>query len=174
MQRMYHRMKSISLILCGVILFESLMITKGWAGEDIVVKNIRFEFTGNKVLIHYDVIGPAGQQYNIKVLLKRRKNPRFEFVPKAISGDVGEGRSGGYGKQIVWEIERDFPNGLDGDDFYFRIEAEVITAGSSLLYYLGGGAVVVGTAAYFLLMKKTDSGVSEGTFPKPIGRPTGY
>jgi hypothetical protein len=146
--------------------------------EDIAVKNVRFEVSGNKILITYDLAAPTDQAYLIKVTLKRRQVSSFEYVPKAVTGDVGEGKFSGIGRQVSWDLLRDYPNGLDGDDFYFRIEATMISQGSNLLYYIGGGAVAVGVAAYLLIGGGGGTGgggtVSEGTFPQPTGRPSGY
>jgi hypothetical protein len=167
------RLRPLCLLLASLLLVEPLASSLAFCSEDIAVKNVRFEVSGNRILITYDLAAPADQIYMIKVMLKRRQNPSFEYNPKAVAGDIGEGKYSGAGRQISWDMLRDYPNGLEGDDYYFRIEATMVTQGTNLLYYLGGGAVVVGAAAYFLLAKKTTS-ADEGNFPQPSGRPTAY
>lgn len=166
------RLRPLCLLLVSLLLAEPLAPSLAFSGEDITVKNVRFEVSGNRILITYDLTGPSDQTYIIKVTLKRRQIPSYENVPKTVSGDIGEGKYSGTGRQINWEMLRDYPNGLEGDDYYFRIEAKMISQGSNFLYYLGGGVAVVGAAAYFLLVKKAT--VDEGNFPQPSGRPSGY
>jgi hypothetical protein len=160
-------------LLASLLLTEPLAAAFAISAEDVSVKNVRFEVSGNKILITYDLTGPSDKTYMIKVTLKRRQIPAYEYVPIYVAGDVGERKISGTGRQISWDMLRDFPNGLEGDDYYFRVEATMISQGSSFLYYFGGGAAVVGAAAYFLLGKKTET-VVEGNFPQPSGRPSGY
>jgi len=167
------RFRPLCLLLSCLLLAEPLAPSTAFSGEEIAVRNVRFDLSGNKILIAYDLVGPSDQTYVVKVILKRRQIPSFEYVPKAVSGDVGEGKYAGAGRQVNWDILRDYPNGLEGDDYYFRVEAIVVSQGSNLLYYLGGSAVVVGAAAYLLLVKKSTT-VEEGSFPQPSGRPSGY
>ena len=167
------RFRPLCLFLASLLLAEPLAPSLALCGEDIAVKNVRFEIAGNRILITYDLTGPSDQAYAIRVTLKRRQIPSYEYLPKTIAGDVGEGKYSGTGRQIYWDMLRDNPGGLDGDDYYFRIEATMISQGSNFLYYLGGGAAVVGAAAYLLLAKKTAT-VDEGNFPQPSGRPSGY
>jgi hypothetical protein len=167
------RLRPLCLLLASLLLAEPLAPSLAVAGEDIAVKNVRFEVSGNRILITYDLTGVSDQTYVIKVTLKRRQIQSFEYVPKTVAGDVGAGKYSGNGRQIYWDLFREYPYGLEGDDYYFRVEATMISQASSFLYYLGGGAAVVGVAAYLLLGKKT-AAVDEGIFPQPSGRPSGY
>lgn len=167
------RLRPLCLFLAGLLLAEPLAPSIALSGEDITVKNVRFEISGNRILITYDLAGPPDQKFLIKVILKRKQIPSYDYSPKTVTGDVGEGKNSGIGRQIYWDLLRDYPSGLEGDDFYFHIEATMIPQSSNFLYYLSGGAAVVGAAAYLLLVKKTTT-VDEGNFPQPSGRPSGY
>jgi len=173
MRALMVRLRPLCLLLASLLLTEPLAAAFAISAEDVFVKNVRFEVSGNKILITYDLTGPSDQTYVIKVTLKRRQIPSYEYVPKTVAGNVGEMTNSGTDRKIFWDMFRDYPNGLEGDDYYFRVEATMISQGSSFLYYLGGGAAVVGAAAYFLLGKKTET-VVEGNFPQPTGRPSGY
>ena len=166
------RLRSVCVLLAVLLLAEPLTSALRLPSEDITVRNVRFELSGNRVIVAYDLLGSSDQLYLIKVTLKRRQAPAFEYVPKAISGDVGEGKYSGVGRQAHWVILRVYPNGLEGDVYYFRVEATIVSQGSNLLYYVGGGVAAVGAAAYLLFVKK--SVVDEGVFPQPSGRPSGY
>jgi hypothetical protein len=173
MQALMNRFRSLSVVLVSLLLMEPLTPALARSGEDIAVVNVRFQVSGNKIVVSYDLTGPSDRDYNIKLMLKRKQVPSYEYAPKALAGDYGVGKFGGSGRQITWEILREYPNGLEGDDFYFHIEATLSSSGSNLLYYLGGGAAAVGAVVYFVVGKKS-AVVSEGNFPQPAGRPSGY
>jgi hypothetical protein len=147
------------------------------AQEKIRVQNVRFEVAGTRVVVGYDLVGPADRDYIVKVILRREANQSFLHIPKTVTGDVGEGRFVGKSKQVTWDILKEFPQGLDGDDFFFVVDVELIRPGSKLLWWIGGGAAVVGGA--LLLLKDTifppkgAAATPEGGFPRPVGRPTG-
>jgi hypothetical protein len=95
------------------------------------------------------------------------------YVPRLLSGDVGEGEFTGTNRQVTWDFLAEFPGGLDGDDFYFLVEAEKAPWKLSPWYYIAGGVVAVGAASVYLLTQKNTTTVNslpEG-FPSPVGRP---
>ncbi|MBF8295692.1 MAG: hypothetical protein HW389_2237 [Bacteroidetes bacterium] len=173
MQILINRFRSLCVVLVSLLLMEPLTPALARSGEDIAVVNVRFQVSGNKIVVSYDLTGPSDRDYSIKLILRRKQVPSYEYAPKALAGDYGVGKFGGSGRQITWEILREYPNGLEGDDFYFHIEATLSSSGSNLLYYLGGGAAAVGAVVYFVVGKKS-AVVSEGNFPQPAGRPSGY
>jgi len=160
--------------LALLLLFSVYVVS---AQEKIRVQNVRFEVAGTRVVVGYDLEGPAGRDYIVKVILRREANQSFLHIPKMINGDVGEGRFVGKSKQVTWDILKEFPQGLDGDDFYFVVDVEMIKPGSNLLYWIGGGAAVVGGAVFLfkdtIFPPKSSPATPEGGFPKPAGRPTG-
>ena len=174
MQSLVLRFKSLSLLLASLLLAEPLVPSLALCGESISVSNVQFAVSENKILITYDLIGSPDESYMITVTLRRKQVSSYQYVPKSVTGDIGEGKYSGTGRQISWDILRDYPDGLDGDDYYFRIEATMIPKSSYLLYYIGGGAVVAGAAAYLLFFNNTGTQQQQWTFPQPIGRPIGY
>lgn len=172
MLKLIHNSKAISYFLMVLLFMQGVPLSSAFAREDNPVQNVRFEISGTKILILYDLQGPASEGYIVKVTLRRTSNTTFAYIPKVVLGDIGEGKPGGNNKQIVWEILREFPQGLEGDDFYFVVTADVVSSGSNAWLWIGGGAALVGGAAYFLLKGKEQTG-DTGGFPQPIGRPSG-
>jgi len=167
MQMLLRPMKFLCYLLSLVLIAESIPLSLLYATEEGAVKNVWHTVLGNKVVVYYDLLGVDGQEYDVKVILKRQRDPRFVYEPKNLSGDVGKGKFGGTGRQISWDILREYPQGLDGDDFYFSVTAEAVSS-SNLLYYLLAGAAV-GAGGFFLLKPKV-ADVDNG-YPVPPVRP---
>jgi hypothetical protein len=137
---------------------------------DIRVENIEWIVQEGAILITYDIIGPLAESYDVEIVLLREKDKSFRFVPKAVIGDIGAVKSAGLKKQIRWQYKKDFPQGLQGDDFYFEVTVDQV-GGSSWFLYVLGIAAVGGGAAYFA-MKKSDNPVSSPTTDATTGLPT--
>ena len=147
------------------------------AQDQIKVQNVRFEVEGTRIVVRFDLQGPIDRDYSVKMLLRRAGNQSFVHVPKSVLGDFGEGRFAGSNRQITWDILKEFPQGLEGEDYYFVVDVEMIKPTSKLIWWIGGGAAVVGGALYLLkdtiFPPKGAAATPEGGFPKPVGRPTG-
>ncbi|MCX6143622.1 MAG: hypothetical protein NTZ35_10400 [Ignavibacteriales bacterium] len=168
------RFRSLCHLLVATLLLETSFISAARAGEDVSVKNVRFEMSGQVINVFYDLQGPEGENYNVRLLLKRKQNPSFQYAPRSLTGDFGQGRFAGIKRQITWDILKEFQEGLEGTDYYFVVEAEMISSGTSILWYIGGGAAIIAGAAVLLLGKQAQTGTAAtDVFPKPIGRPAG-
>jgi len=145
--------------------------------QGTTITNVSFSVKDSSIVVVYDLLGPADQSYNVELALRRQSQPYFRVIPKHVEGDVGEGTRPGLDKQIVWHLYKDIPFGLDGNDYYFEVNAAPLNAkinvksgSASWLYYVGS-AVVVGAAAVFLginLSNKSDGG---NHLPGPPSRP---
>ena len=87
--------------LALLLLFSVYVVS---AQEKIRVQNVRFEVAGTRVVVGYDLEGPADRDYIVKVILRREAYQSFLHIPKTITGDVGEGRFVGKSKQVTWDI----------------------------------------------------------------------
>jgi len=76
----------------------------------------------------------------VKLVLKREQSQSFLHFPKSVVGDVWRGIICRHRSEINWDLLKDFSQGLEGNDFYFVVEAELLPKGVSFLWYLGGGA----------------------------------
>jgi hypothetical protein len=139
-----NRINSTSLILI-IFISSNLKLS----AQDPVTKNSDFELQGDNIVIYYDLDADPDEEYEVQVFLLRESDQSFKYVPKFVSGDVGEGKFAGEKKKIVWEILKEFPDGLEGEDYYFEIIAE--ETGSSVIYYVGAALLAAGGAAALLL-----------------------
>jgi hypothetical protein len=144
-------------------------------GQTIKAENIRVENLKDLVVISYDLSNPQENSCVIELTMKKKADKSFRYQPKYLSGDIGEGSFNGSGKRIIWNKQKERLPIINIDDFYFEVNANVISGGNHTWLWVGAGAAVLGggTALYFLLKKdnnKTES--SQNTdMPQPPGRP---
>jgi hypothetical protein len=129
--------------------------------------------------IYYEFNGDPDKDYNVTVVLKRKSDPSFSLVPKNLNGSVGIGKFANVKRTIVWAPTADEQQTLQGNDFYFMVNAKVIkteSGGGIPWYVYVGGAVVAGGVAAILLLNKSNNNNSSGntqtTIPNPPGRPS--
>jgi hypothetical protein len=123
-------------------------------GDEGRIANARWRVEGNVVVITYDLIADANLEYEIKVVLRRQSDPRFQFVPRSLSGAVGKGKFVGTNRVIRWDYRKDVPQGFSGDDYLFELAAYPQQPGSSVWWY-GGLLAAGGVAAYFIFRPGT-------------------
>lgn len=150
-----------------------LLSGKSSLSQEITVTNVSYSMKDSNVVVHYDLAGPTDKSYKIQLSLRRGSQPFFRMLPKTVAGDVGTGTYAGADRQIVWQLYEDMPYGLDGDDYYFEVNATLLgveKGGASWLYYVGGALVAGGAAVYFGtdVFKKSGGG---SQFPAPPLRP---
>jgi hypothetical protein len=126
-----------------------------------------------KIFIYYQLNGDPEKEYDVSVVLKRTSVPSFELVPSDISGNVGKGKYGnGTKKTIIWTLKPEEKAILNGEDFYFVVNAEEVKSGGGIPWYVYvGGAALAGGAAVLLLSKKSDNSTTTTNFPESPGRP---
>ena len=154
----------------------SLIILLGFNGSMIYSQEkieATFEAGEGKILIHYELKGDSQKDYEVSIILKRTSDHSFEVIPDETTGDIGEGKFAGKKSTIIWILNSDEEEMLDGDDFYFDVFAEEIkTVGGIPWYvYIGGAALAGGTAAILLLNKSSDEETTPTVFPTPPARP---
>lgn len=162
-------------ILRAAVLFVTLTsCIPAIAFGDVRVWNVRFEIEENKIIILYDLAGSRDEEYNIVVVLKKEGDQTFKYVPKDLQGDAGVGKFSGPNRRIVWNLSKEFPQGLDAGDYYFEVNAQEISSTSNELMWLGAGAAVIGagiTALLILNKSPMEDPKRGGEFPLPPGRP---
>ncbi len=143
--------------------------------DEIKISIRAVEVKPDHILISYQLIAPASEQYEVSVVLLREGSPSFKVPVRSASGDIGEGSFSGESRQIRWEYAKDYSSGLYGDGFYFEITVNKVTK-SNLLLYLGlGGLAVVGGAVAILGGGKKGEATSTPTvteLPTPPARPS--
>ncbi len=174
MQWILDHMRFCSFAIIVTLLLELTPCHTAVAGEDGQVLNVRMERTTNQLIVHYDLISSSDKKWLVTLTLRREGIVLFRYSPKTLSGDCGKDVSPGTDKRIVWDYQREFPNGLSGDDYFVVVEANAQGSGLSPLVWVGGGVALMGGAALLLFSKKNDAGQSSAAtagFPAEPGRP---
>lgn len=142
-----------------------------------LVRNLQLAQDDRQVTIRFDLSGPA-KNYAVRLLLSTDGGRTFQPLPEAVRGDVGKNIAPGAGKQIVWNVRSDFPDGLAGEQYRVQVVAEK-QGGRTLLYVLGGALVAGGGATLALALGGSGGGDGGGnggggpTLPPPIADPPG-
>ncbi len=157
----------------GALMFS---VTPALAGgsQQATVSGVHFKMTHGRVYITYNLIGDPTAEYRVSVVLRNGDDAGYEYTPKSLKGDVGVGRYAGPGRQIVWAISNEFPDGLPGSDYYFVVSAKRVnkSSGPGLFAMVGTGVAVVAAAVTYLVISglHSQSPHSPG-LPAPPGRP---
>jgi hypothetical protein len=156
------------LILACLAAFADIPAIARTGGDTVIrVSNQDVRIEGDVALISYDLEAPEGGTYLIAIELRRENDPSFSLVPSSLTGDIGEVKSAGTRKLIRWEYLRDFPMGLRGEDYYFRIE--VNRAGGFPWLWVGlGSAAVAGAVAVLMTGKSSGPSAPPGTQELPM------
>jgi hypothetical protein len=172
MQKLIRRGRSVVLLLIAVIACELLPLEIANGGNPPKVENVRVTKELGRIIILYDLSGDKDELYSVSLTLRREQTDQFEFVPKNLMGEVGDDITTGFNRKIVWEVDKEFPHGLKGDDFYFYVEAST-QHGISPLVWISGGVAVAGAAVFIVFSKKSDNGGTKSVqgFPPEPGRP---
>ena len=162
------RVTSSVLVLAFLAAFADIPAIARPGGDAVVrVSNQETRIEGEVAFISYDLEGPEGGTYVITVELRRESDRSFSLVPTNLTGDIGEVKPGGARKIIKWEYLKDFPFGLSGEDYYFRIEASR-SGGFPWLWVGLGSAAAAGAAVVILAGKSTAASAPPGTQEIPL------
>jgi hypothetical protein len=170
--------------LCFIALWMLLPWCKAFAGDSLQVENVQFTTVRDTIIVTYNLVpvekGKAvsaekaryDSACQITLLLKREGDASFTYLPKEVTGDVGSGIIPGNDKQIRWAPSSEFPDGLEGNDFYFIVLASPVVKNSHVLVWVGATAAVLAGATAAVLLLKSGPGTSSAEgFPLPPARP---
>jgi len=110
--------------LCHLTLLLLFIGSTVWASEIPRVENLKITAQEGEVTLRYDLNNPNynGAVILFSISLDRGRSWRD---PKGASGDLGRGIDGGSGKKIIWDLLKEFPNGIDKHvDFRVETRAE--------------------------------------------------
>ena len=112
--------------------------------------------------IKYDLNDSQEDEYSVTLVLFRESNSRFSLKPKTLTGDIGQGKFSGNGRQIIWDSRRDLKQALVGNDFYFVLYITKIEPSHFPWTWVGIGGVAAGAAILLLSHKSsTEPGSTE-------------
>ena len=155
--------------------------------------NVRFETKGSLITIQYDVVlderSPrmvnashkgmkdeipfSGDDLKVALILRKESDPQFSYTPEKVTGDVGIGHFLGKNMKILWDTGEEFPNGLEGSDYYFEVSGEPIARVSKgpYLWIGAGAALLAGSIVTYVILSGGEESPQPGGFPYPPGRP---
>ena len=136
----------------GLMLF---IAANAWP-QNPQVTDVRFEQNGEQIVIRYNLNGKPGKKHTVAVELSDDNGKTFRIKPVSVEGDVGKDVRTGSGKSIIWNMQKDFPHGLEGEDFVFAVNARLQKGGKTWPYLLGLAAA--GGAGAYYFMSKEDKG----------------
>lgn len=132
---------------------------------DFGVRNVSSSRADGLVTVTYDLIGERDEEYQVTLLISASGGEAFDYEPKAVSGDVGEGVKPGSGRRIRWRYREDFPDGLQrGIRYRVKVQEE---GGNGWLYALGSAVVVGGGATAAAFLTGLVGGDDGGGIPRP-------
>lgn len=142
-------------LLAALFLYAPAYAGVGPDGSGRIAKSagVTWNLAGDLIVIKYDLINDPDARLTVDLLLRSESDSSFSAVPQAIEGDVGEGYFGGTNREIRWQYRRDFPEGFDGEGYFFEIrvqEHETSASGGWMYYALGAAAVAGGMLAFVI------------------------
>ena len=140
----------------GFVISFILLLYSVPKAQEVQVKNVRFEDRDETVAVRYDLDGLIGKKYKIKLLLSDDFGVSFKIRPRTVHGDLGKNIKPGNAKEIIWDLKKDFSDGLRGDGFVFAVDAELQKGGSKWPYIIGSAGVVV-VVGYFMIRPRNGS-----------------
>lgn len=145
------------MLFCLLFSSVSLLATSAAAEEttastqDYSVQNVRFDSSPGHVTVSYDLIGPVNATYDVRLILKRSDDKSFEYIPKKISGDVGTGKFAGKHDRIYWNMDSELPGEMQGDNYYFVVDASRIPPKSSISVWFSAAVIAAAAAIVYLV-----------------------
>lgn len=165
-------------IQCAIIvmLINVVAFAAPGSSQQPKVENVHFSVYSGLVIVNYNLLGNSSSKYKVQLILRKGSDPSYTYFPKSLTGDIGEGKFAGQGKQILWLIDQEFPQGLPGNDYYFVVQAEEMeqSSGSQILTWVGSGVAVLAAAVTYVILSSSKSAPGNSTavgFPAPPGRP---
>ncbi len=132
--------------------------------------NVKWTVKDDIIVINYDLKTDPDLKFKVDVVMKRETDPAFSAAPVTTEGDIGEGYFAGTNREIRWYYRRDYPQGFEGEGYYFEIHVQEIGKESKWLYYAVGAAAIAGGVIAFLVSKNQNE-LPPGGIPLPPGRP---
>ena len=108
--------------------------------QEVETRDVQAYQQENRVVVTYAFIGDAEAEYEVSLRVSDDGGRSFRIEPSAVSGAIGENVKPGGRKQITWDALEDFPGGLEGDEYRFKVIARKIRSDEA-------GAFGIGTVA---------------------------
>ncbi len=168
----YHKLM-VNILLFPLMIFLTEARLLAMDDDDPKVTNVDWKLQGDIIMITYDLSWTADDNVEVNIVLLNEYDKSFKVVPQTVSGDIGEGKFLGTSRRIQWDYLKDIPAGIQGEGYYFEVNADKV--GGTPWLYIVAGAAAVGGAVALLSGSKSSSG-GGGTppgndLPLPPSRP---
>jgi hypothetical protein len=133
------------------------------------VTNVRVERDGRQIVVRYDLTGEE-DEYEVALQLSTDGGATFQELQGTVERAVGEEIAPGSGKRVTWAALTDYPDGLSGDRYRLRVNAQAMDGGNTILWVIGSAlAAGAGSTVALLLGGGGDSGGGDdgGGYPTP-------
>jgi hypothetical protein len=164
----------LTLFLFPLVLFfllEAPVAGQEKPAEEARTTNVKWTTKGDVITINYDLTGASENKYAITVIMKKESDPSFSATPLTVEGDVGEGVLAGTKKALQWYYRRDYPQGFQGEGYFFEIQVKPVHQQSTWLYYVLGGVAVTGGIIALVISKGQSNPFISTELPMPPARP---
>jgi hypothetical protein len=152
-------------------LLEAPVVGQEKSAEEARATNVKWTTKGDVISVNYDLTGSLENKYTITVMMKKESDPSFSATPLTVEGDVGEGVLAGTNKELQWYYRRDYPQGFQGEGYFFEILVKPVHQQNMLLYYILGGVAVTGGIVALVISKGQSNPVISTALPMPPPRP---
>ncbi len=133
--------------------------------------NVKWTTRGDLIIVNYDCAVSPDTKVAVGVVMKKENDSTFTATPETVEGDVGEGYFGGTNREIRWYYRRDYPQGFQGEGYFFEIQVQTVGTPMTWLYYVIGGAAVTGGIIALLVSKNQNTVTPSVELPLPPDRP---
>jgi len=135
------------------------------------LRNVMYQQDGDNLIIYYDLDGETQKEYNVELFVRGIDDPTIEYIPQNISGDIGEGKFVGIRRVILWDVGKDFPGGLEDEQYSIELRVEEESGGLAWYYYVGAGVLAAVAAVLLNPPGNGDDTPTPTTLIDPPGRP---
>jgi hypothetical protein len=165
------RVTALLLIPLTLFLIGGNALSQEKPAREIKVQNPRWALEHDIVVVTYDLVADSEGEYEISITLRRDSDKSFKIVPRSVVGAVGKGKFTGVNLKIRWEYQKDVPQGLSGEDYFFEFVVSPIekAQGSSFLTYaaIAAGIGAVALAAVLIFGGSKASSQTSSQLPDP-------
>ena len=123
------------------------------------VEGVRFQVIASHIKVNYNLVGEGN--YAVELWIFTQGPKPISLQARTVRGDVGAKVGAGAGKEIVWEVLADLPNGIDSEEVVFEVRARRQSSKRWVWWGLGSGALGLGAAVVALLPKDEPKGTIE-------------
>jgi hypothetical protein len=114
------------------------------------VQEVRAQRQGETLVVTYR-LGGEEDEYEVALQLSTDGGQTYQDLRGTVEGAVGEEVTPGSGKQVTWAALTDYSDGLSGDRYRLRVNAQAVGDGNTLLWVLGS-AIAAGAGGTVALL----------------------